>query len=64
MVVAYGKRNMISKFGKKQIGQYWVCFDMDGTCWTCDREPFTNGLGRWFVKLIGNENYNDVMRKS
>ncbi|AIT09106.1 hypothetical protein LO80_03405 [Candidatus Francisella endociliophora] len=40
----------------------WLATDLDGKQWVCDRKPFNNGLGTWFVKLKINENYEDVMR--
>lgn len=41
----------------------WLATDCDGTKWICTREPFTNGLGFWFVELKCGENYEDFMKK-
>ena len=42
----------------------WLAIDADGTEWICKREPFNNGLGRWFVPLYDwRENLEDFMER-
>jgi len=55
---------MIEPNTKTKQDNKWICRDEDGTLWECEREPFNNELGKWFVKLESyKENYEDVMKR-